>query len=99
VEGGAGTVNSPAVPPGYVWVIRDMVAATQPGGWYLPRGFTLTDSVVFATVWNVGNYEELAGQALRWHGHQVLEEHDYLIWTTYDGPWSLRVSGYVLTLP
>lgn len=95
-----GSVLGPAVPSGFLWVIRDIVlvspgpdgiiASTPPGSLYvntIPVAATPRQGTLQASVFR---YEDL---------RQVITVNDSWGFTGPDAGWQLRVCGYQLSAP
>lgn len=92
-------VPSSGPPAGKLWVIRDMVAFCSnfqsPGFAY---GFRLTDNSN-VLIWAVLlPYAEMSF-AYHWTGRQVIEQGESLQAFFLDPAWTIRISGFALTLP
>jgi len=92
-------VRSVGVDAGDVWVIRDIEAwCDDPTEQHAANGFRLsTDGGT--VIWEIDAANATTRTSYRWNGHQVMEDPDTLFVTTIDDLWSIRVSGYKLTLP
>lgn len=99
VDISAATEVSPEVPPGIVWVIREIDVATTYGNWSpgQPLVFATSLGTPIATV-GADPYDP-ASPRNHWQGRVVLESGDYMTCEVIGNAWSWRVSGYALTLP
>lgn len=86
------------VPGGVIYIIRDVLATNTQrpplGLWGVSLYSLLTGSL---TPNDQGGW--FAGVEYHWEMRQVLEAGDNLYVSTIDSDWTLRVSGYVLSLP
>lgn len=96
----AGATPGPAVPVGYLWVIRD-VALVAPGS---ADGFTATSSgslevngIAIAATPATGTH---TGFLFRWEElRQVVTVSDVWSFVSAAVGWKLRIGGYQLTAP
>ena len=94
---GTDTLGPPDV--GYRWVFTDLDIINLGGGTANLNGFDVTDDT------GVGWFSVRLGWAQQsypyhWTGRQVIDEPSGLLrFVTHDDGWSLRATGYVLTLP
>jgi hypothetical protein len=80
------------------WVIRDIVATNTQSWFGTAAPIILTDSSG-ATLFAVQAPDAFNGRVYHWEGRQVIEYPDTVSVNAGDGSWSLRISGYDLTLP
>jgi hypothetical protein len=87
-------VQGPPVPPGYIWVVRDITAT----------GFTGEDSAALYT--NIGEFivpfdTEASpgpnGQGFHWEGRAAVVAGDSIAFQGETGGWAIYVTGYVLS--
>lgn len=93
---GASGVVGPVVPPGVVYVVRDIMA------------FELTGANGAGLLWN-GSNDQIIRQWLvdsttesrnvHWSGRQVYEVGDQVGFQVETGTWNVMASGYQLTTP
>lgn len=87
------------VPAGFVWVVRDIdsyndgVTSAAVAGWSLS---SVSGGAPFA---GVPSGWAQCGQFYQWSGRQVIDEGDELALEAFGSGWSVRISGYQLTLP
>lgn len=95
----AGTYTFGPPPDGKRWVVRDLEASWWGGtaGTFL-EGFLVTDGAG-VPIW--GMYPPYAQNnwPYHWEGRQVIDTPQTLLFVPVDNGWSLRASGYELTLP
>lgn len=84
--------------PGFKWVIKDM-AVTHAGGMATPLGgFSVIDNVGIE-LYAVQAPWSVSGFTYHFTGTQTVEPFDNIYFNGVDAGWSIRVSGYQLTLP
>jgi hypothetical protein len=98
VDVAEGSYTSETVPSGFRWVVVDVVAFNTTSTWAWVGGLYLSDSEG-APIWSPPNGFALPRTEYRWSGRQVVNTGDNLQANSYDDGWSLRVSGFSLTLP
>lgn len=96
VATGGVTIGPP--PSGYRWVALSIKTynVSAPGtplqGWYLG------DSTAYA--WIGRQWPEVwSSTPYNWSGHQALDNPNVWRLTVLEGNWTVRISGWVLTLP
>jgi len=87
------SVSSGAVPPGFIWIVRDVTAV-----------FVASSSdelQVISEVSGVGWFFDQSDtdRMGHWEGRQVLYEGDSLSLVSVASDWLVGVSGYILSLP
>lgn len=91
------TPQSPSVPAGFVWVVREVSAhygADAYGGGALPAQLLVTSEVVWSTpVRSAVSGVVYSSSDLR----HVMNAGDFMLFSTSSASWSLRVSGYELS--
>lgn len=96
----AGSTPGPAVPAGYLWVVRD-ISLVSPGtadGFAGTATGTLSvNGIAIAATPIVGT---LAGTLFRWEDlRQVVSVSDAWGFSSAASGWAIRVGGYQLTAP
>lgn len=80
------------------WIVND-ISCFFLGGYTVPlQGFSVKqafEAVIFA----MAPPFAVQGFPYHWSGRQVVESPNSLVFFSTDAGWSVRVSGYVLTLP
>jgi hypothetical protein len=91
------TPQSPVVPAGFVWVVREVSAyygGGSLGGGAPPASLLVTSEVV----WTTPIRSAVAGQAyVSSDLRHVMNAADFMLFSTSSSSWALRVSGYQLT--
>jgi hypothetical protein len=80
------------------WVVKDIVVVYFGGGAVPQPGFSVLDSHG-APVMAIQQPWSTRGVEYHWTGSQVVETADSLLFRADSAGWSIRVSGYILTLP
>jgi hypothetical protein len=93
-----GLITLGTVPAGYRWVVKDMVAYCGQVFASPVAGFDVEDTVG-GILWAVRHPWAVAGHTYHWNGGQVVDTFESLYFRVTGATWSVRVSGYVLTLP
>lgn len=92
------TANSPTVPAGVVWVVRSLavtpagITIGSPGWWRLVDG---TATILASSPTGFG----CSGVTEWFDIHQIVNSGDFLSFLSNSIGFSIRVSGYALTLP
>lgn len=94
-----GLNTSPAVPAGKRWVITD-IYARSPGSLYTstPGGLSVW-SDDFANIFSAQRSEVCGARGYHWTGRQVLDVGDHITVAAGSAGWSVRITGFELTLP
>jgi hypothetical protein len=80
------------------WVVKDIVVIFVGGGARPVGGFRVVDSHGVSLM-SVMQPFSVQGIDYHWSGSQVVETTDALTFQADLAGWSIRVSGYILTLP
>lgn len=93
---GATTLGT--VPSGFVWVVRDVTFFNSRGSAYGFAGVRLIDGTG-ACIAGVGPDQARGGVPIQVETRQLLVAGDILQAIALETGWSVRVTGYQLTLP
>lgn len=84
-------------PSGFIWIVRDIdCRGVFASPWTAQTGFEISDAIgtmIFQATQCVSQ------KTYSWRGRQVLEAEDFLRLIGLDSGWSMRISGYQLSLP
>ena len=98
LPGSAGATTFGPVPDGYVWDVRDVVAMKEPGSLLSASlGFQITDAAG-VTIAALLPTQATTGPLYHLELRQVLVAGDEISVVTADDGWSIRITGYVLTV-
>lgn len=96
---GGPVFTGPAVPSGYVWVVRDvrMVVANVPAN-NIAQTLTLSSggSLYIASS---PPYSAVPGIIYEWHGRAIVATGENLVANSSSPNWVMTVDGYQLSLP
>lgn len=93
----AGVTLSAHVPAGFRWVVREVDSHSKLPFWEARDGFSVVDTLG-ASITGVGTADGLGDTYYHWSGRQIVDAGDQLRIFTFDDGWSIRISGYVLTV-
>jgi hypothetical protein len=86
------------VPVGFRWIVTDIVLSADSSDATARTGAKVEDSAQ-VPIFEVSQPWAVSGETYHWVGRQVLENPDSLSLVCFDAGWSVRVTGYQLTLP
>jgi hypothetical protein len=98
VASAVGSVDLGSPPDGFIYVVKHMDVINQGGLAYPVAGFTVLDGLG-GILWSEQQPWTLKGHTYQWHGSQVIGVGEHWFWRTDADGWSLRASGYELSLP
>lgn len=95
-----GTTTSAAVPAGFVWVIKEILALNQrTGANFNLRGIQVQAPATLAVIFNLSIGQVVPFIMYRQECRVVLQPGQTLAVVTQEANWSCVISGYQLTLP
>ena len=95
---GTGLTTLGGPPPGFAWIVKDIIALWPDFRGYGLQGFMIHDTPGLPLFGRQYPYVS-GGIVYHWSGAQVLEVPNELLVLTGENDWQLRISGYELTLP
>ena len=93
-----GVYDSGPVPAGFCWVVRDLLAFNSGADSLTMGGYYLTTSTGDSLAGQQPPFVQ-AGRMYHDQLHQVMTAGYFLVFNALDNGWTLRASGYQLTLP